>query len=266
MSIRLRVISLGAGVQSTTMALMAADGEIGPKPDCAIFADTQDEGDATYRHLAVLRSMLNFPVYVVTRGKLSDALFAGDNSARFPAFVKAGGMAKRQCTREFKIREIRKEVRRLLGREGRAYIAPGSVEQWIGISLNEADRMKPADVRFSIHRFPLIERRMTRVDCEAWLRARGHSIPPKSACVQCAYKADADWQGMKDTAPDDFERACGIDDRLRLPDQVKRFSGELYLHRSCTALRDVEFRPKPRLDKWFQPDMWANECEGMCGV
>jgi hypothetical protein len=32
----LRVISLGAGVQSSTMALMAAQGEIGPMPDCAI--------------------------------------------------------------------------------------------------------------------------------------------------------------------------------------------------------------------------------------
>jgi len=32
------VISLGAGVQSSTMALMAAAGEITPMPDCAIFA------------------------------------------------------------------------------------------------------------------------------------------------------------------------------------------------------------------------------------
>ena len=39
----LHVISLGAGVQSTTMALMAAHGEITPMPDCAIFADTQAE-------------------------------------------------------------------------------------------------------------------------------------------------------------------------------------------------------------------------------
>ena len=30
--IRLRVLSLGAGVQSTTLALMAAHGEIGPMP------------------------------------------------------------------------------------------------------------------------------------------------------------------------------------------------------------------------------------------
>jgi hypothetical protein len=33
--IRLRVLSLGAGVQSTSLALMAAHGEIGPMPDCA---------------------------------------------------------------------------------------------------------------------------------------------------------------------------------------------------------------------------------------
>lgn len=47
----LRIISLGAGVQSTTLALMAAAGEIGPMPDCAIFADTQSEPTAVYRHL-----------------------------------------------------------------------------------------------------------------------------------------------------------------------------------------------------------------------
>lgn len=51
-----RVISLGAGVQSTTMALMAAHGEIGPMPDCAIFADTQDEPPEVYDHLAWLMS------------------------------------------------------------------------------------------------------------------------------------------------------------------------------------------------------------------
>lgn len=52
---KLRVISLGAGVQSTTMALMAAAGEIGPMPDCAIFADTGWEPAAVYEHLARLR-------------------------------------------------------------------------------------------------------------------------------------------------------------------------------------------------------------------
>src|SRR3546814_11014927 len=62
-----RILSLGAGVQSTTLALMAAHGEIGPMPDCAIFADTQDEGMATYQHLERLRSILPFPVSKIGR-------------------------------------------------------------------------------------------------------------------------------------------------------------------------------------------------------
>ena len=36
-SIALRVLSLGAGVRSITLAFMAAHGDITPMPDCAIF-------------------------------------------------------------------------------------------------------------------------------------------------------------------------------------------------------------------------------------
>ena len=64
---RLRVLSLGAGVQSTTLALMAAAGEM-PMPDCAIFADTQWEPAAVYEHLAKLEATLPFPIYKVTAG------------------------------------------------------------------------------------------------------------------------------------------------------------------------------------------------------
>jgi len=48
----LNIISLGAGVQSSTMALMAAHGEITPMPDCAIFADTQAEPKVVYTWLS----------------------------------------------------------------------------------------------------------------------------------------------------------------------------------------------------------------------
>lgn len=47
-----------------TLALMAAHGEIGPIPDCAIFADTGWEPQAVYDYLAWLMSpnVLPFPV------------------------------------------------------------------------------------------------------------------------------------------------------------------------------------------------------------
>jgi hypothetical protein len=52
----IRYISLGAGVQSSVMALMAARGEIGPMPDCAVFADTQWEPAGVYEHLGWRRN------------------------------------------------------------------------------------------------------------------------------------------------------------------------------------------------------------------
>ena len=122
--IRLRALSLGAGVQSTTLALMAARGEIGPMPDCAIFADTGWEPAAVYRHLDWLRSpgLLPFPVYVVMAGNIRDDLIAGAEGHRWasiPAFTRTVnrsgrvsiGMIRRQCTKDYKIVPIRRKVR-----------------------------------------------------------------------------------------------------------------------------------------------------------
>ena len=60
---KMNIISLGAGVQSSVMALMSAKGQITPMPDCAIFADTQWEPEAVYEHLDWLESQLPFPVF-----------------------------------------------------------------------------------------------------------------------------------------------------------------------------------------------------------
>ena len=54
---KLVVISLGAGVQSSTMALKAGCGEF-PRPDCAIFADTGYEPKSVYIYLDYLKDIL----------------------------------------------------------------------------------------------------------------------------------------------------------------------------------------------------------------
>lgn len=91
--IRLRVLSLGAGIQSTTLALMAAHGEIGPMPDCAIFADTGWEPQAVYEHLEWLMSgnVLPYPVHIVSAGNIRDDLLqagGGGRWASIPAFTR----------------------------------------------------------------------------------------------------------------------------------------------------------------------------------
>ena len=153
-SIRLRVLSLGAGVQSSTLALMAAHGEIGPMPDCAIFSDTGWEPAAVYQHLAWLRSsnVLPFPVHVISAGDIRTDLLRASSGARWasiPAFtrtVKRGcvevGMIRRQCTKDYKIVPIRRKVRELVGLTRRKSPDAPIVEQWIGISLDEVIRSR----------------------------------------------------------------------------------------------------------------------------
>ncbi len=61
------VLSLGGGVQSTALALMAEAGLI-EKPVAAIFSDTVDESPKLYAHIEWIRAQVSFPIYKVQEG------------------------------------------------------------------------------------------------------------------------------------------------------------------------------------------------------
>lgn len=259
---KLRVLSLGAGVQSTTIALMAARGEI-PAPDCAIFADTGDEPRAVYEHLAWLTSpgVLPFPIHVVKPTRtLKTALVAGDEDARIPWFVGAGGMGGRNCTRNWKIRPIRRMIRQLLGVGPRGYIAPDTVESWIGISTDEIGRIKPSGCRFIHNRHILIEARMNRQGCYTWLEERQYRRPPKSRCKYCPFQGNGGWRDLRGSA-EEWAETLDLDGWLREPAQVARFHGEVFLHHSRVPLAQADLTVETGA-----PDLFGNECEGHCGV
>jgi hypothetical protein len=270
----LRIISIGAGVQSTTMALMAAHGEIGPMPDCAIFADTQSEPKKVYEHLSWLMSpnVLPFPVHIVTRGSLRQEILdasAGIKGAwgRPPFFLANSdgttGMTRRQCTGDYKLDPIHKKVRELLGLKPRARSPKKQIaERWIGISLDEAIRMKPAKYAYERNRWPLVEKEMNRWDCLAWLSRNGYPQPPKSACTFCPYHSDAMWRDMKDNDPESWTDACAVDAALRSGKHIM-LKGEPYLHRSLRSLPEVDLSTP---EDHGQLNLFNNECEGMCGV
>lgn len=267
----LRVISLGAGVQSTTLALMAARGEIGPMPDAAIFADTGAEPAPVYRHLEWLERQLPFPVYRVSAGNLRDEIIgamAGSNrmDARPPFFTRTGGMLHRQCTQDYKILPITRKVRELVGlKKGQRGPKHPVVEQWIGISIDEAIRMKPSRLTFIRHRWPLIETGMSRAKCIQWCADRQYPVPPKSACTFCPYTDNARWRDMKLNDPLSFADAVAVDKCIR-PGVAgpKRPKGEQwFVHRDRKPLDEVDFST---LEDLGQLNLFLNECEGMCGV
>ncbi len=267
----LRVISLGAGVQSSTLALMAAHGEIGPMPDCAIFADTGAEPAGVYRHLDWLEGQLPFPVHRVSAGNLRGHIIEatrGKNhmGPRPPFFTSGGGMLNRQCTQDFKILPIVRKVRELIGlKKGQRGPKTPVVEQWIGISLDEATRMKPSRLTFITHRWPLVEKRITRRACLAWCEAQGYPRPPKSACTFCPYHDDTQWRAMKNDDPESFADAIAVDVAIRpgMAGPRRPKNTQWFLHRSRIPLSQVDFRTDAEAG---QPDLFNNECEGMCGV
>jgi hypothetical protein len=182
----LHVLSLGAGVQSSTLALMAAHGEITPMPQCAIFADTQWEPKSVYRWLDWLEKQLPFPVHRVTAGSIRENLVTNSTGQRFASIpwhmrMPNGDAAmgrrqcRRQCTSEYKLEPLHKKVREILGLEkGQRGPKEISVVQWIGISLDEIHRMKMSEFRFVEKRHPLIEARMSRWDCLNWMERKGY--------------------------------------------------------------------------------------------
>ena len=270
---QLRVLSLGAGVQSTTLALMMAHGEVAV-PDAAIFADTQWEPAAVYAHLQWLMSpgVLPFPVYVVTAGDIRVGIRerrAPSSAVRFAAvpwhIMMPDGttaMGARQCTKEYKLTPITREIRRLLGKGPRESIARNSVEVMIGISIDESHRMKVDKRRYLVNRYPLVECGMSRDDCVRWLADRGYPEPPKSACVGCPYTDDERWLDRKLNHPDEFAEAVEYDHLLRLGDP-RGMVGMEYMHRSLRPLDEVDFVASA---KEKRPSLFGNECEGMCGV
>lgn len=288
-----RVLSLGAGVQSSTLLLLACAGEL-ERPDVAIFADTGWQSRATYAYLEYLRgraAAAGIPVLVTSGGNLREDLLCearGAGSGKVgrigqpPFFVHNAtpgvrmavrdtlwgietteatgpdkvGRLRRKCTKEYKLDPVR--------RAGRAYMqAQGArrIEQWIGISLDEIGRMKPSGVRYVTNRWPLIERRWTRADCEAWLGEAGHPIPPKSSCLGCPFHSDAEWRRIRDESPEEWADTVAVDAAIR--HGIPGVQGAAYMHRSCRPLGDVELGGAADDG---QLTLWEAECEGVCGV
>lgn len=316
MTYDLTYLSLGGGVQSKTLIKLSALGLFGvPKASNAIFADTGDELDDTYREIDALEKWCEPHGIKVERVAVGTSLAAAAvdgifrlNGNRFfvsiPMFttydhpltercefcseddphplhellttkmlgasVRHYGVLRRQCTNEFKLAPIRKRVRELLGLEAGARAKGKTARALIGISLDEASRMKPSRDSFITNCYPLVDARISRRDCIKWLLGNGFNVPIKSACRFCPYHDDAYWKWQKEQRPADFALSCEFDEKIR--DLAKAgVKGVGYIHRSCKPLREVDFDAKVVKEQGeFEfvesAGKFGAECEGMCGV
>jgi len=271
------VLSLGAGVQSSALALMAAKGMIKPMPDVAIFADTQSEPESVYTWLDWLENQLPFPVVRVTNGNLEEACLElvknkkGQNISKtaIPNFTQdktngeQGFMRQRFCTADYKIKPIMAWIK------DRYKIKRGEkvarICQWIGISMDEIQRVKESQVKWMKHRWPLVEIGMHRPMILQWFKDQGYPEPPRSACYFCAFHDDNEWRRLRDEEPQSFAKAIEFEKEFQQSRQhIDQLNSVPYLHRSCRPLDQIDLRTD--IDKGQSVMGFIQECEGMCGL
>ena len=269
-----RILSWGMGTQSTALAVMSALGDFSlPKLDYVIAADTGWERKATYEIQRFYRPWLeerDIQVEIVSIGnirKLAKAV-----NGHMPFFSQDGGPLRRQCTREYKIRPIRRLIRELLGYPADRPPHPpiGAVEQWLGISLDEYERMKSSDVQFII-RHPLVQLGLTRGDCIRYLEEKRLPVPVKSACIGCPYRSPNEWLEIQQEAPEEFRQAVEFDETIRHhPLMCDISKGEaLYLWNGLRPIAEVDWKTqaeKKRKESGKQMPLFIPCDGGYCHV
>lgn len=286
-------MSFGGGVQSTALAFLALERDPrlleqtgGVVPELYLFADTGDERRATYAHvwkMAEVFAAAGVPLQIVMRGEtstnrgksLSNHILTrnggrGKGIATAPFFVETlkGDLAptRRTCTSQFKIGPLMKAQRDW-------FQPPRGTEkpiwqQWLGISMDEAHRMKDADRRYYMTFHPLVWMRWSRQHCVEYLKGKRYADGSpvqivRSSCVYCPFHDAEEWRAVQ-SDPEDWKAACHFDRTIRKvwkEDGLGGIKAPPFLHRSGKPIEEIDFS-----EDSDQMSLWGEECAGVCGV
>ncbi len=237
----MKVFSFGGGVQSTAALVLAGQGKI--DYSTFLFADTGDEHPETYEYL----NEVHIPyaeahdLEIVTLKKtfrdgsqhsIVDYMKTRERSIPIPVYLDSGKPWQRQCTVEWKIRTIAKELRR----RGATKENPALVG--MGISVDELQRAKPTDVPHETLEFPLLDLMLRRDDCRRIVAEAGLPPAPRSACYYCPYHSTEYWRDLKEEQPKLFQQALDIEDLLSSRTEA-RFGTKVHLWRKG-SLHDLD--------------------------
>jgi hypothetical protein len=235
----------------------AADGRRGSlrrrAAELAIFADTLHEPPEVYEHLDWLEEQVAGRIEIarVSAGDLLEVATSRPFNP-IPLYLRnpdgSTSIGRRQCTKEFKLYPIRHELRR-------RGIDP--VEMWVGISLDEFQRMKPSGLKWM--REPLAADRAAdhQERLKAWF-ASGTPAGGSRSRPACSARTSATATGRRcattirraSRAPWPPTRRCAT------PDGREQFVSSSMV--PLPMLQTAEDLGQVTFD--------CSECEGMCGV
>jgi hypothetical protein len=217
MPIPIRVMSFGGGVQSTAMLVLAAQNKI--DYPIALFCNVGEDSenpatldyirdhskpyaDAHGIEFVELSKTLRDGSTETVMGRIRN----GDRSIGIPVRMSNGAPGNRQCTADFKIRVVAKEIKN----RGATPDNPATVA--LGISMDEFQRMRSSSgIAYQTNAYPLIDLGLTRQDCLNVIDNAGLPPPPKSSCFFCPFHTKAAWKEQARNEPDLFQMSVSLE-------------------------------------------------------
>lgn len=234
---RVQLWSCGGGRQSAGIAALIVQGRL-PRPDHVAMAALEWERKATYRYVnAYIRPAmrgLGIPFTYVSRKKYATVGFwsgADGQSTVLPVYTNQSGEPGKLP--EFCSGKWKQEVMMRWANEQRGWKERG-VDSWMGISWDEKRRRRPPRRLWFQPVYPLLDMMPRLMPVSACLNAveeMGWPAPPRSRCEHCPNQTDGEWAEL---TPDEWERACRLDETIRQTDP------HAYLHKQLIPLRQVK--------------------------
>lgn len=207
--------AFGGGPPSVALMILNAWGEIIPKAEVIVFADTGGEKARTYELMPIYEAWAaeHDLEMVTTRAhmeSLTERMLNNQGAKGVPAPVfTETGMGRRMCTVRWKIQPNEKWLRAKFGRRTRLVAQIGYTYP------KEILRVRDAKYKLTTNRYPLLEKKLTRQNCVEIIQMAGLPVPPWSACKYCPLQPKGAWQQLASVYTEDFQEVIPIDEGLR---------------------------------------------------
>lgn len=238
----LRYITFGGGVDSTGLLIAANLGlwNVGVV-HLAVYCDCGADHPDTISHVLAMQKWSRIPLHIIKSDtSLIDDLVCPKGFISIPAYLWPRGMLRRQCTSQYKIRWVKKFIRRELGLRPLQRIK-GTVEAIVGIGSHEAHRAHPMREKWISSSFPMVSAGVTRDDCLKIIADAGIVQPRRSACICCPLHSKSDWAELKgDGNNPQWKTIVEIDHAIR-DRELSRLGRKCFLSCRFKPIDEVNF-------------------------
>lgn len=260
----LEILSFGAGMQSTALALMSCEnanaglkGQPIPHPlvpiyDLVIFCDLGFEppwvkSQVEFTRKACEQAGLWFKV--LDSNLYIDFMknFGERRTVSIPWWTLSDDGHKsimpRNCTIDYKVTAISKFVHwEVLGYKKGQRLRPEDKKahrMHMGFSFEEKRRCRESLSPMFENRFPLVEMRLERPDNYAYIKDVWGLDTKASACAFCPFHQNYFFKYLRENLPETYEKLVCIDNLLEDKNPRPPMDAELFISRSRKRLRDL---------------------------